>query len=126
MSKSKKFSGQPIISQLLNFLPSSIISRTAQEHNTDRHFTRLKTNDQLVTMMFALINGCSSLREISSIMLACEGKINHLGLTKFPKRSTLSNANKNSLSEVFVSIYNQTNNSLAILSASSFPFSVSV
>lgn len=105
MSKSKNFSGQPIISQILNFLPSSIISRTAQEHNSDRYYKRFKTYDHLVTMIFATISGCSSLREISSIMLACEGKINHLGLTKFPKRSTLSDANKKRSSEVFASIY---------------------
>ena len=105
MSKSKNFSGQPIISQILNFLPSSIISRTAQEHNSDRYYKRFKTYDHLVTMIFATISCCSSLREISSIMLACEGKINHLGLTKFPKRSTLSDANKKRSSEVFASIY---------------------
>lgn len=105
MSKSKNFSGQPIISQILNFLPSLIISRTAQEHNSDRYYKRFKTYDHLVTMIFATISGCSSLREISSIMLACEGKINHLGLTKFPKRSTLSDANKNRSSKVFASIY---------------------
>lgn len=105
MSKSKNFSGQPIISQVLNFVPSSIISRTAQEHNSDRYYKRFKTYDHLVTMIFATISGCSSLREISSIMLACEGKINHLGLTKFPKRSTLSDVNKNRSSEVFASIY---------------------
>lgn len=105
MSKSKNFSGQPIISQVLNFIPSSIISRTAQSHNSDRYYKRFKTYDHLVTMIFATISGCSSLREISSIMLACEGKINHLGLTKFPKRSTLSDANKNRSSEVFASIY---------------------
>ena len=105
MSKSRNFSGQPIVSQILNFIPSSIISRTAQEHNSDRYYKRFKTYDHLVTMVFATISGCSSLREISSIMLACEGKINHLGLTKFPKRSTLSDANKNRSSEVFASIY---------------------
>ena len=105
MSKSKNFSGQPIISQVLNFIPSSIISRTAQEHNSDRYYKRFKTYDHLVTMIFATISGCSSLREISSIMLACEGQINHLGLTKFPKRSTLSDANKNRSSEVFAAIY---------------------
>ena len=105
MSKSKNFSGQPIISQVLNFVPSSIISRTAQAHNSDKYYKRFKTYDHLVTMIFATISGCSSLREISSIMLACEGKINHLGLTKFPKRSTLSDANKNRSSEVFASIY---------------------
>lgn len=105
MSKSKNFSGQPIISQILSFLPNSIISRTAKEHNSDRYYKRFKTYDHLVTMIFATISGCSSLREISSIILACEGKINHLGLTKFPKRSTLSDANKNRSSEVFAAIY---------------------
>ena len=105
MSKSKNFSGQPIISQILNFLPNSIISRIAKEHNSDRYYKRFKTYDHLVTMIFATISGCGSLREISSIMLACEGRINHLGLSKFPKRSTLSDANKNRSSEVFANIY---------------------
>jgi transposase len=40
-------------------------------------------------------------------MLACEGKINHLGLKHFPKRSTLSDANKRRSSEVFADIYYQ-------------------
>lgn len=105
MSKSKNFSGQPIISQLLKWVPNTIISRTAQRFNSDKYYKRFKTYDHLVTMIFATISGCSSLREISSIMLACEGKINHLGLRKFPKRSTLSDANKNRPSAVFASIY---------------------
>jgi hypothetical protein len=105
MSKSKNFSGQPIISQILKWVPNTIISRTAQTFNSDKYYKRFKTYDHLVTMIFATISGCSSLREISSIILACEGKINHLGLTKFPKRSTLSDANKNRSSEVFALIY---------------------
>ena len=56
-------------------------------------------------MVFATLSGSSSLREVSSIMLACEGKINHLGLTSFPKRSTLSDANKKRSSNVFADIY---------------------
>jgi hypothetical protein len=79
MRKSKNFSGQPIISQILNFLPSLIISRTAKQYNSDRYYKRFKTYDHLITMVFATMSDCSSLREISSIMLACEGKINHLG-----------------------------------------------
>ena len=105
MSKSKNFSGQPIISQVLKWIPNTIISRTAQNYNSDKYYKRFKTYDHLVTMIFATISGCSSLREISSIILACEGKINHLGLSKFPKRSTLSDANKNRSSKVFGSIY---------------------
>jgi hypothetical protein len=51
MNKSKNVSGQPIISQVLDFIASSIKPRTAQEHNNDRHFKRFETYDQIVTMI---------------------------------------------------------------------------
>ena len=105
MNKSKNFSGQPIIKQVLNFIDTKDIYRTAKKHNSDRYTKKFTTYDHLVTMIFAVISGCSSLREVSSIMLACEGKINHLGLIDFPKRSTLSDANKRRNSEVFADIY---------------------
>ena len=105
MNKSKNFSGQPIISQVLKFIPVSIIARTAKKQMSDRYYKRFKTYDHLVTMIFATLSGSSSLREVSSIMLACEGKINHLGLGNYPKRSTLSDANKKRSSSVFASIY---------------------
>jgi hypothetical protein len=57
-------------------------------------------------MIFATLSGSSSLREVSSIMLACEGKINHLGLSNYPKRSTLSDANKKRSSSVFAANIN--------------------
>jgi hypothetical protein len=105
MNKSKNFSGQPIISQVLKFIPTSIITRTAKKHMSDRYYKQFKTYDHLVTMIFATLSGSSSLREVSSIMLACEGKINHLGLSNYPKRSTLSDANKKRSSRVFAAIY---------------------
>lgn len=105
MNKSKNFSGQPIIKQVLNFIDAQDVYRTAKKHNSDRYTKKFTTYDHLVTMIFAVISGCSSLREVSSIMLACEGKINHLGLRDFPKRSTLSDANKRRSAEVFADIY---------------------
>lgn len=105
MNKSKNFSGQPIIKQVLNFIDSRDIYRTAKKYHSDRYTKKFTTYEHLVTMIFTVISGCSSLREVSSIMLACEGKINHLGLKDFPKRSTLSDANKRRSSEVFAAIY---------------------
>jgi hypothetical protein len=105
MNKSKNFSGQPIIKQVLNFIDSKDIYRTAKKHNSDRYTKRFTTYEHLVIMIFTVISGCSSLREVSSIMLACEGKINHLGLRDFPRRSTLSDANKRRSAEVFADIY---------------------
>ena len=105
MNKSNNFSGQPIIRQLLKLLPSDIISRTVSRYNSDRYYKCFKTYDHLVTMLYATLSGVSSLRELSTVLLACEGRIEHLNLKHFPKRSTLSDANKNRTSEVFANIY---------------------
>src|SRR5699024_8704816 len=42
---------------------------------------------------------------LENIILACEGKINHLGMKYFPRRSTLADANKRRKSIVFGDIY---------------------
>lgn len=105
MNKSKNFSGQPIIKQLLKLLPAPTIARTARKYKSDRYYKRFKTYEHLVTMLYATLSGVSSLRELSTVLLACEGRIGHLNLTHFPKRSTLSDANSKRSSEVFASIY---------------------
>ncbi len=105
MNKSKNFSGQPIIKQVLSFIDASDIHRTARKHGIDCYTKKFTTYEHLVTMIFTVISGCSSLREVSSIMLTCEGKINHLGLKQFPRRSTLSDANSRRSSQVFADIY---------------------
>ena len=105
MNNIRKFSGQPIISQILKYIAPSIIYRTAKTHKSDRYYKKFKTKDHLVTMIYSIISGVSSLREITSILLACEGKINHLGLNHFPRRSTISDANNKRSSEVFGDIY---------------------
>jgi hypothetical protein len=105
MSKNNNFSGKPIISQVLDLLDREKINRTAQENQTDRYYKKFKTIDHLVTMIYVVLSGCNTLREIVSIMLACEGKLNHLGIQYFPKRSTVSDANKNRSSKVFSDIY---------------------
>ncbi len=56
-------------------------------------------------MIFATLSGISSLREVSSILLACEGKLCHLGLTRFPKRSTISDGNRRRPSCIFADLY---------------------
>lgn len=105
MNKSRNFSGQPIIKQVLKYILPKEVYRTAKKLNSDRYTKKFTTYEHLVTMMFTVLSGCSSLREVSSIMLACEGKINHLGLKDFPKRSTLSDANKRRSSAVFADMY---------------------
>ncbi len=105
MEQRKNFSGKPIISQLLTFIPKDLVYRTAAAHQSDRYTKTFKTYDHLITMLYSVLSNCTSLRELSTAMLACEGKLNHLGIDYFPKRSTLSDANNRRSQTVFADIY---------------------
>ena len=126
MNKSNNFSGQPIIKQLLKLISPSSITRTVSQHNSDRYYKRFKTYDHLVTMLYATLSGVSSLRELSTILLACEGRIGHLNLKYFPKRSTLSDVNKNRSAQVFASIYYSLFNTYRMFLSDSSPLSLPV
>jgi hypothetical protein len=58
-------------------------------------------------MLFCSFAKCNSLREVSEAMLGLSGKTDHFQLNHIPKRSTLSDANKNRKVEVFEDIYNK-------------------
>lgn len=105
MQQSNNFSGKPIISQILNFIPRDLVYRTADRYGADRYVKTFKTYDHLMTLLYAVLSDCSSLRELSTAMLACEGKLKHLGIDYFPKRSTLSDANSRRTDKVFEDIY---------------------
>lgn len=126
MNKSNNFSGQPIIKQLLKLISPSSITLAVSQHNSDRYYKRFKTYDHLVTMLYTTLSGVSSLRELSTILLACEGRIGHLNLKYFPKRSTLSDANKNRSAQVFASIYYSLFNTYRMFLSDSSPLSLPV
>ena len=105
MSKSNFFTGQPIFSQLLKFIPRHVISRITINHQSDRYCKRFSTYDHLVCMLYGVFNHCTSLREITTGMLAWENRLLHLGVRHHPRRSTISDANNRRSAEVFESIY---------------------
>lgn len=105
MSKGIFFTGQPIFNQVLNFIPRPVVSAVARELNADRYCKSFGTYDHLVTMMYAILNQCTSLREVTTGLLAWEGRIAHLGIHSHPRRSTLADANKRRSAAVFERIY---------------------
>ena len=105
MSKSKKFVGQPILSQLLSCLPNNEIRLIAKNRNANRYYKKIPLQVHLITLLYGVLSHCNGLREICEGMLACEGKLNHLGLSKAPARSTLSDANTNRSWRIFEEIY---------------------
>ncbi|MHA4812679.1 IS4 family transposase [Flavitalea flava] len=105
MGEDKKFSGQPVLSQILDVVPNSIIYAANRKHKSNRYYKRLPLRVHLVSLLYGVFSYCNGLREVCEGMLACEGKLSHLGLDKAPARSTLSDANNKRSYQVFETIY---------------------
>jgi hypothetical protein len=105
MSKSIYFTGQPIFNQLLSLIPRSLIRRSVLEVNSDRYYKKFKSYEHLVTMLYTCLQKCTSLREVTTGMMACHQKLYHLGINYSPRRSTLAEANNNRSCDFFSSLY---------------------
>lgn len=105
MNKSTHFFGQSVFGQLISLIDESIVKRTVYEERSDYRIKRFSTSDHLVSMLFASMGHCNSLREVSSAMLGLKGKTNHFKLQHIPYRSTLSDANKRRSHVVFAKVY---------------------
>jgi len=105
MGESKSFSGQPVLSQILDVIPSAIINAANKKHQSNRYYKRLPLRVHLVSLLYGVFSYCNGLRELCEGLLACEGKLSHLGLDKAPARSTISDANNKRSYQVFETIY---------------------
>ena len=105
MSKSTFFTGQPVFNQILNFIPRDTINKIVSDHESDKYYKSFKTYDHLVTMLYAVFNQCTTLREVTTGLLAWEQRIQHLGIKMPPRRSTISDANMNRSDKIFEDIY---------------------
>lgn len=63
MGKSTNFSGQPIFTQLLNFLDKSRISKASKVLGADKYVKRFTSYKHVVVMLFAAFEGYNSIRE---------------------------------------------------------------
>lgn len=107
MGKHTFFTGQPIFTQLLHFIPRTIISEISRQHQADRYCKRFKTYDHLVAMLYVGFYQCLSLREAITGLQANSRRLFHTGLKASPRRSTLSDANKRRQALVFEQIYHR-------------------
>lgn len=105
MDKDKRFVGQPLLSQIFDLIPSSLMAKSARKHKANRYYKALPLRVHLVSLLYGVFSYCNGLRELCEGMLGCEGKLQHLGLDRAPARSTLSDANRNRKFVVFEKIY---------------------
>lgn len=107
MGKSNYFSSKSVFGQLISLIDDKIIKDAVKNHDSDRYVKRFKSKDHLISMLFCSFAKCNSLREVSGAMLGLSGKTESFQLSHIPKRSTLSDANKNRKVDFFEEIYNK-------------------
>jgi hypothetical protein len=107
MDKSTIFSGQPIFSQLLSLIPNYVIERLAKKYDADRYCKKFDTRHHLVTMLFAVINQCTSIREVVTGLQVAGGKKGHFKMIHDVKRSTLSDANRRRPEALFCELFHE-------------------
>jgi len=105
MAKNTNLSGQPVICQLLSFVPDQLVEDSVDQHHSDYYYKTMTTYRQLVFLLYGVISKCHSLRNLCKGLLFLEDRLCYLGIDKLPAPSTLSDANINRNSEVFGSLY---------------------
>ena len=101
----KKFVGQPIFKQIIDFIPKNKFDLLARKHQTDRYYKAFPAWTQLVTMLFGVLSRCDSMGEICDGMLAMQGKLNHLGLNYSPAKSTAGDGLRERGNDFFKEFY---------------------
>jgi len=107
MAKNTNLAGQPIICQLLCFLPKEIIDNCVDSHQSDRYYKTMPTWKQLVFLLYGVVIKSHSINTLCKNLLFLEDTLIFQGIDKLPAVSTFSDANINRSSKVFASIYQE-------------------
>jgi len=115
MGKSNYFSSKSVFGQLISSIDDKTIKDAEKKNDSDRYVKHFKSKDYLISMLFCSFAKYNSLREVSGAMLELSGKTESFQLNHIPKRSALSDANKNRKVEFFEDIYKNSCESMARL-----------
>lgn len=107
MNQSSTFFGQHLFSQITILCRKSVLQPIIDKTNANRYYKRLHFYEHFISMMYCVLSGCTSLREIVSGLGIAHGKLNHLGISYVPPRSTLSDGNKLRSSDTFKAVYDE-------------------
>lgn len=102
-----KNNNKPIIRQIIDLIPSHILSKSINRFKSDKYCHKYKTYDQLVALLFGQLCRCSTLEDISVGIGVSETFISDLGLEQSPAKSTMSDGNKNRNYQVFEHLYGE-------------------
>jgi len=92
-----------VFHQLLKHMPWAEFERLVKAHRADAGVRRLTTKSQFAALLYAQLAGASSLRDIVDGLESHAARLYHIG-AKLPKRSTLSDANRDRPSGFFADL----------------------
>jgi len=94
-----------LFSQLLEQFPRDEFARLVKKHGAEHNAKGFTCWTQFVSMLFCQTARADSLREICNGLACCLGKLVHLGVSRTPKKSTLSYANGHRPAELFEDLF---------------------
>ncbi len=94
-----------LFGQILQIVPRVSFMQLVRKTGAERHAKGFASWDQYVGMLFCQLAQAKSLREISDGLAVTCGKLNHLGLSKAPAKSTLSYANAHRPWELYQDLF---------------------
>lgn len=103
--KRNKNNSRPLLRQIIDLIPAHILAGCIERYKTDKHCSRYRTRDQLVSQMFGQLNKCYTLEDISAGIAVNKTFIADLGLSQSPARSTMSDGNAKRDWMVFEALY---------------------
>ena len=96
---------QSLFGQILSLISRSEFAGYVKALKAERYAKGFRAWDQFVAMIFCHLAQAKSLREISSGLKSCLGKLNHVGMVAAPARSTLAYANAKRPKELFEKVF---------------------
>jgi hypothetical protein len=95
------YSGKTIFAQLTDYLPTRRFHTLVARYDGDCKVRKFSCLDQLLTMIFAQLTACESLRDIEACLSANPSLRYHLGIRSRIRRSTLADANEKRDAKIF-------------------------
>ena len=114
--------GTSLFGQVLGLVSRTEFERAVRQHRAEHAAKGFGCWDQFVAMLFCQLAQARSLREICGGLASCVGKIQHLGVARAPKRSTLAYANEHRSWELYQTVFYQLLDRCRLVASGRRPF----
>ena len=114
--------GTSLFGQVLALISRTEFERAVRQHRAEHAAKGFGCWDQFVAMLFCQLAQAKSLREICGGLASCVGKLQHLGVARAPKRSTLAYANEHRSWELYQTVFYQLLDRCRLVASGRRPF----